>query len=67
MGTSEFIVSWSEVRVDLETPKFAPEVREVLRRMVPLALSLTGLLQHTYKKKKVEVDILMILEYASPA
>lgn len=52
MGTSEFIVSWSEVRVDLETPKFAPEVREVLRRMVPLALSLTGLLQHTYKKKK---------------
>lgn len=51
MGTSEFVVSWSEVRVDLETPKFAPEVRAVLWRMVPLALSLIGLLQHTYKKK----------------
>lgn len=51
MGTSEFVVSWSEVRVDLETPKSAPEVRAVLWRMVPLALSLIGLLQHMYKKK----------------
>ena len=51
MGTSEFVVSWSEVRVDLETPKFAPEVWAVLWMMVPLALSLIGLLQHTYKKK----------------
>lgn len=66
MGTSEFVVSWSEVRVDLETPKFAPEVREVLWRTVPLALSLTGLLQHTYKKKS-RGGILMILGYASPA
>lgn len=44
MGTSEFVVSWSEVRVDLETPKFASEMREVLWRTGPLALSLTGLL-----------------------
>ena len=66
MGTSEFVVSWSEVRVDLETPKSAPEVRAVLWRMVPLALSLIGLLQHMYKKK-IGVDILMILGYASHA